>query len=110
MYKKFLLEENKETINQNEDSNDSDVQYVDSDTEIVNDKLTQKLQRLHLDDRVNIPDENGNNLISFTFRYFIHYSFLIASNFDSFESCASAFYQMFFKFIEVLFINESKVA
>ncbi|CAF5145035.1 unnamed protein product, partial [Rotaria sp. Silwood1] len=50
---------NKETIDHNEDSNDSDVQYVESDTELVNDKLTQKLQRLHLDDRVNKPDENG---------------------------------------------------
>jgi hypothetical protein len=50
-------EEIKEPIK--EDSNDSDVQYVDSDTETVNDKLTQKLQRLHLDDRVNVPDENG---------------------------------------------------
>jgi hypothetical protein len=52
--------------NNNEDSNDSDVQYVDSDTENVNDKLTQKLQRLHLDDRVNIPDENGNHFIHFS--------------------------------------------
>ncbi|CAF4979680.1 unnamed protein product [Rotaria magnacalcarata] len=54
---------NKETINPNEDSNDSDVQYVDSDTEIINDKLTQKLQRLHLDDRINVPDENVQFLI-----------------------------------------------
>ncbi|CAF3293445.1 unnamed protein product [Rotaria sp. Silwood2] len=55
---------NKETTDHNEDSNDSDVQYVESDTEIVNDKLTQKLQRLHLDDRVNIPDENGDILVN----------------------------------------------
>jgi len=44
----------------NDDGNDSDVQCVDDDnTELVNDKLTKKLQRLHVDDRVNIPDENG---------------------------------------------------
>ncbi|CAM4935936.1 unnamed protein product [Rotaria socialis] len=55
---------NKETINPNEDSNDSDVQYVDSDTEIVNDKLTQKLQRLHLDDRINVPDANGDIVVN----------------------------------------------
>ncbi|CAF0777005.1 unnamed protein product [Adineta steineri] len=54
----------KEPIDTNEDSNDSDVQCVDSDTETINDKLTQKLQRLHLDDRVNVPDENGNILIN----------------------------------------------
>jgi hypothetical protein len=56
------LEENipiKESTDNNEDSNDSDVQYVDNDIETVNDKLTQKLQRLHLDDRINVPDENG---------------------------------------------------
>jgi hypothetical protein len=56
------LEENisiKEGADSNDDSNDSDVQYVDSDTEPVNDKLTQKLQRLHVDDRINVPDENG---------------------------------------------------
>lgn len=50
---------NNELSNTNEDSNDSDVQYVEHDFEPVNDKLTQKLQRLHLDDRVNVPDENG---------------------------------------------------
>jgi RAD54-like protein 2 len=54
----------KEPIDNNEDSNDSDVQYVDHDFENVNDKLTQKLQRLHLDDRVNVPDENGNILVN----------------------------------------------
>ncbi|UJR22850.1 hypothetical protein I4U23_025879 [Adineta vaga] len=54
----------KEVIDTNENSNDSDVQCVDSDTEIVNDKLTQKLQRLHLDDRVNVPDENGDILVN----------------------------------------------
>ncbi len=43
----------------NDDSSDSDVQCVDDDTEIINDNLTKKLQRLHIDDRVNIPDENG---------------------------------------------------
>jgi len=61
-FRKFNLEENisiKEPIDNNEDSNDSDIQYVDNNIEPVNDKLTQKLQRLHLDDRVNVPDENG---------------------------------------------------
>ncbi|CAF1412645.1 unnamed protein product [Adineta steineri] len=52
------------TDDDDDDSNDSDVQCVDSDTEIVNDKLTKKLQRLHVYDRVNIPDENGNILIN----------------------------------------------
>ena len=47
------------TLDDNADSNDSDVQCVDSDTEIVNDKITKKMQRLHVDDRVNVPDENG---------------------------------------------------
>jgi hypothetical protein len=75
---KIDLEENlsiKEPPDNNEDSNDSDVQYVDNDIEPVNDKLTQKLQRLHLDDRVNVPDENGKlilitKFIHFFFRYF----------------------------------------
>lgn len=61
----ILIEEphpNDEPNNTNEDSNDSDVQYVEHDFEPVNDKLTQKLQRLHLDDRVNVPDENGKIL------------------------------------------------
>lgn len=49
--------------NTNDDSNDSDVQYVENDYEQVNDKLTQKLQRLHLDDRVNVPDENGKYIV-----------------------------------------------
>jgi hypothetical protein len=49
----------------NDDGNDSDVQCVDDDdTELVNDKLTKKLQRLHVDDRVNIPDENGMKYIN----------------------------------------------
>ena len=59
---KFILGEKistKDPIDNHDDSNDSDVQFVDSDTETVNDKLTQKLQRLHLDDRVNVPDESG---------------------------------------------------
>ena len=44
----------------NDDGNDSDVQCVDDeDTGIVDEKLAKKLQRLHVDDRVNIPDENG---------------------------------------------------
>ncbi|CAF0786043.1 unnamed protein product [Adineta ricciae] len=60
----FGSEENPSIKDTNENSNDSDVQYVDSDTETVNDKLTQKLQRLHLDDRVNVPDENGNILVN----------------------------------------------
>jgi hypothetical protein len=51
----------KETTDNNEDSDDSDIQCVDNDSETVNDKLTQKLQRLHLDDRVNVPDENGES-------------------------------------------------
>jgi hypothetical protein len=56
--KKNLTTERK--INNNDDGNDSDVQYVDDDdTEFVNDKLTKKLQRLHVDDRVNRPDEKG---------------------------------------------------
>jgi len=59
-----FLEKNmsvKETTDNNEDSDDSDIQCVDNDSETVNDKLTQKLQRLHLDDRVNVPDENGKS-------------------------------------------------
>lgn len=49
------------------DSDDSDVQLVESDTEVVNDKLSQKLRRLHVDDNVNIPDENG--LFAFLFSF-----------------------------------------
>jgi hypothetical protein len=51
----------KSNTNNDDDGNDSDVQCVDGDddSEVVDDKLTKKLQRLHLDDRVNIPDENG---------------------------------------------------
>ena len=46
--------------NDDDASNDSDVQCVDSDdNESVNDNLSKKLQRLHVDDRVNVPDENG---------------------------------------------------
>ncbi|UJR26103.1 hypothetical protein I4U23_007449 [Adineta vaga] len=55
---------NSRTVTHNDDGNDSDVQCVDGDTEYVNDKLTKKLQRLHVYDRVNIPDENGNILIN----------------------------------------------
>ncbi|CAF0812565.1 unnamed protein product [Adineta ricciae] len=47
-----------------DDGNDSDVQCVDSDTEYVNDNVTKKLQRLHVYDRVNIPDEYGNILVN----------------------------------------------
>ena len=53
-------EEPSKPANEPDDSNDSDVQCVDSDTEIVNDKLVKKMQRLHVDDRVNVPDENGD--------------------------------------------------
>ena len=70
----MFVEENvsiKERLDTNEDSNDSDVQYVDNDFEPVNDKLTQKLQRLHLDDRVNVPDENGKtNIFNKLYFYF----------------------------------------
>ena len=41
------------------DSNDSDVQCVDSDTEVVNESVIKKMRRLHVDDRVNVSDENG---------------------------------------------------
>ena len=55
----------KEPIDTNDDnSNDSDVQCVDNNYESVNNKLTQKLQRLHLDDRINTPDENGRILVN----------------------------------------------
>ncbi|CAF0909875.1 unnamed protein product [Didymodactylos carnosus] len=46
------------------DGSDSDVQCVTSDTEDINDTLSKKLQRLHVDDRVNVPDENGLILIN----------------------------------------------
>ena len=49
--------------NNNDDDSDSDIQCIDTnENEIVDEKLAQKLQRLHVDDRVNIPDENGNIL------------------------------------------------
>ena len=47
-----------------DDGNDSDIQCVDSDSESVNDLLTKKLQRLHVDDRVNVPDGNGKRCSS----------------------------------------------
>ena len=50
-----------------DDGNDSDVQCVDGDTEYVNDNVTKKLQRLHVYDRVNIPDEDG---INFTRKFY----------------------------------------
>ncbi|CAF0776750.1 unnamed protein product [Didymodactylos carnosus] len=46
------------------DDSDSDIQCVTSDTENVNDTLSKKLQRLHIDDRMNIPDENGLILVN----------------------------------------------
>ncbi|CAF3651610.1 unnamed protein product [Rotaria sordida] len=47
-----------------DDDSDSDVQSINGDTDFVNDKLSKRLQRLHVDDRVNIPDHNGNILIN----------------------------------------------
>lgn len=42
------------------DGSDSDVQYLEEDdSDYIDDKMTQKLRRLHVDDRVNIPNENG---------------------------------------------------
>ncbi|CAF2309711.1 unnamed protein product [Rotaria sp. Silwood2] len=50
--------------NDPDDDSDSDVQSIDGDTDFVNDKLSKRLQRLHVDDRVNVPDDNGNILIN----------------------------------------------
>ena len=54
---------NNEILDDQGDSNDSDVQCVDSDTEVVNDKLTKKLRQLHVDDRINVPDKNGKRAV-----------------------------------------------
>ncbi|CAF3333665.1 unnamed protein product [Rotaria sp. Silwood1] len=50
--------------NDDNDDSDSDVQSIDGNTDFVNDKLSKRLQRLHVDDRINIPDDNGNILIN----------------------------------------------
>ena len=45
------------------DGSDSDVQYLEEDeSDYIDDKMTQKLRRLHVDDRVNIPNENGRKI------------------------------------------------
>jgi hypothetical protein len=60
--KNSILIDHLDTTERRTNNDDDDVQCVDDDddTELVNDTLTKKLQRLHIDDRVNIPDENGN--------------------------------------------------
>lgn len=54
-----VLDSNETRTNDN-DGSDSDVQYLDEEeSDYIDDKLTQKLRRLHLDDRVNTPNEDG---------------------------------------------------
>jgi hypothetical protein len=62
-------------LDNDDDGSDSDVQYVDGDNEMVNENLTKKLQRLHVDDRINIPDENGKIHLSKKLKSPIHLIF-----------------------------------